>query len=57
MSFERATSGAKLALLSVALLLLVAACGKESNEPASQGTTPSTEQPAAPGTGQPAQKQ
>jgi hypothetical protein len=64
MSSERATSGAKLALLSAALLLLVAACGEESAEPADQGTAPTTEQaptteePAATDQGeQPAQQQ
>ena len=62
MSSERVQS--KLALLSAALLLLVAACGEEKSEPANQGTAPttqgtapSTDQPAAPEAGQPAQQQ
>jgi hypothetical protein len=46
MSSEPATSGARLALLGAALLLLVAACGEEAQEPADQGAAPTTEQPA-----------
>ena len=46
MSSERATSGAKLAMLGAALLLLVAACGEEAVEPAEQGAAPTMEQPA-----------
>jgi hypothetical protein len=63
MSPKRLQSSAQLALLSAAVLLLVAACGEEKSEPAnqgtaptSQGTAPSTEQPAAPQPGQPAQQ-
>jgi hypothetical protein len=64
MSPKRLQSTAQLALLSAAVLLLIAACGEEKSEPANQGTAPttqgtapSTEQPAAPEAGQTAPKQ
>ena len=45
MSSERATSGAKLAMLGAAVLLLVAACGEEGVEPTEEGAAPTMEQP------------
>lgn len=44
MTTERMTSGARLALLSAALLLLVAACGEQGAGEAEQGAAPTTEQ-------------
>ena len=43
MKAERARLGSKLALLSAALFLLVAACGEEGVEPTEQGAAPATE--------------
>lgn len=44
MTSERVTSGAKLALLSAALLLLVAACDQQGTGEAEQGAAPQMEQ-------------
>ena len=40
MTSERATSGVKLALLSAALLLVVAACEEQGTEPTEQDAAP-----------------
>jgi hypothetical protein len=44
MTSERVTSGATVALLSAALLLLVTACGEQGSDETDQGAAPASEE-------------
>jgi hypothetical protein len=44
MTSEGVTSGVKVALLSAALFVLVAACGDQSSEETDQGAAPASEE-------------
>ena len=59
MTSERVTSGAKLAVLSAALLLLVAACEQQGTGETEQGAAPTMDQSTTAATegGQPEQQQ
>ena len=58
MTFERVTSGARLAVLSAALLLLVSACEQQGTGETEQGAVPTMDQSTAATEGaQPEQQQ